>query len=465
MSSLDDMIRDSLRSEATRLREVRPLRLPPAAPRRGSHGPRARWRRPWQAPVAAVAAVVMVAAILVTLRSLRDEQPAAPAASHGITAGTVPRYFMAEKWVKDGAGKGGIGLAWAVTDAQTGKQAGYVPLPGFDPDAGEYLGSPVAAAADDRTFVAAEPVTRPGAMSKNADGQAVQGDPVLEALKWYRLRLSPGAADPLRLARLPLPSTAAFGPVTEMALSGDGTELAVAYRASARVTLRVYSVATGQVRHSWAVTVPVPASEKTGPFTAPFTRVTNLSWVGEATVAFAFASVPGARKEVREEVRTLSIDAPGASLLPASHAVWSLNVPLAAYANYGHGTSQACNSPFLSGNGRAVVCGTATYSAASRRLTTAWLAYPVAGPARPSVLARVQDSIPSADVPTLSPSATVEWVNASGTEIIGQWSHQTVTHAGTPNATWSSTDHTAVIGSGTVRLLPTGVGGDRSTAW
>lgn len=458
MSPLDETIRDSLRSEAARLLEVRPLRLPPAAASRGSHGPRARWLRPWLAPVAAVAAVLLVAAVLVTLRSLWGGQPA-PAASHGTIASTVPRYFMTERWVKDGAGEGGMGLAWVVTDAQTGKQAGYVPLPGFDPGGEAYLGEPTAAAADDRTFVAAEAITRPGATTRTADGQTVQGLPVLEALKWYLLRFSPGSANPLRLAPLPLPSSAAFGPVTDMALSGDGTELAVAYRTSSLVTLRVYSVATGRVRHSWAVTVPAPAKKNV----APFATVANLSWVGDATVGFAFTSMSHVRDDVREDVRTLSLDAPGTSLLPASRAVWSLDVPLAAYRN--SGTSQACNSPFLSGNGQVVACGTATYSAASRRLTTTWLAYPVADPARPRVLASVQASIQPVDVPTLSPTSTVEWVNASGTEIIGQWSHQIVTHAGTPNARWSSTGYTAVIRSGTVQVLPIGFQGGRNTGW
>ena len=38
MSALEDEIRDTLRSEAARLREVRPLQLPPAA---AGHEPRA----------------------------------------------------------------------------------------------------------------------------------------------------------------------------------------------------------------------------------------------------------------------------------------------------------------------------------------------------------------------------------------------------------------------------------------
>jgi len=369
---------------------------------------------------------------------------------------------MSEQWMKDG-----VGLAWVVTDAETGKQAGSVPLPSVSGADVSSLGEPIAAAADDRTFVAAEAVTHPGATVKTPGGQSAQGLPVLESVKWYLLRFSPGSADPLRLAPLPLPSSAALGPVNDMALSADGTELAVMYSTDTHVTLRVYSVATGQLRGSWASTVPGLPKGNGNPFAASFARITNLSWVGDATVGFAFTSHPDVRKDIHEEVRTLSIDADDTSLLSASRAVWSLDVPVATYANYGgwDHPDQGCNSPRLSGNGQVVVCGIATYSAASRRLTTTWLAYPVADPARPRVLASVQASIQPVDVPTLSPASTVEWVNPSGTEIIGQWSHQIVTHAGTPNATWSSTGYTAVIGSGTVHLLPTDFGDVPNTAW
>ncbi len=74
MSPLEDEIRETLRSEAGRLREVRPLRLPPSATResRGRIVSLFRWGprlRPWLAPAAAAAVVVVVAATLVTLRS------------------------------------------------------------------------------------------------------------------------------------------------------------------------------------------------------------------------------------------------------------------------------------------------------------------------------------------------------------------------------------------------------------
>jgi hypothetical protein len=62
MSTIEDEIRDTLRSEAARLREVRPLDLPAAlAPREPPAGPGAllawRWRA-WLVPAAAAAADV-----------------------------------------------------------------------------------------------------------------------------------------------------------------------------------------------------------------------------------------------------------------------------------------------------------------------------------------------------------------------------------------------------------------------
>src|SRR6185437_15861914 len=105
MSTLEDEIRDTLRSEAARLREVRPLQLPPAA---AAHEPQAvpraswaRWLRAWQGPAVAVAVVALVAGTLVILKSLRNEPGTAPVASSSPIAGpsaaadAIPRYYVA----------------------------------------------------------------------------------------------------------------------------------------------------------------------------------------------------------------------------------------------------------------------------------------------------------------------------------------------------------------------------------
>jgi hypothetical protein len=405
--------------------------------------PRARLARrllTWRGPVAAVAVVLLVAATLVALRSARNEHavPAAspsPIAGPPLPAGAIPRYYVTTAWVNDAKSKKGIAQAWVAGDAKTGKQIGYVLLPGPQSESGLGIWEPIAGAADDRTFVAAESVTRQAVVKDRfAAHRTDLGMPILESLRWYLLRIFPGSADPVRLTTLPIPSTAAYGSINAMALSGDGTELAVAYRTGKLDTLRVYSVATGQPQHAWSATGTNP--------------VTDLSWVGDSAVGFSFGYAP----QAHEEVRTLNISAAGTGLLADSHVVWSQDVPQPSHGVYHEGTPQACGTPFLTGNGQAVVCATSTYSASDKRLSAVWLAYPVAAPTR----ARVLGSVPQPkDVSSLDPPGSVQWTNASGTEVIGMWSPTVITFPGSPNETSTTTNYIGIVGGGTVRPFTT----------
>jgi len=86
-----------------------------------------------------------------------------------------------------------------------------------------------------------------------------------------------------------------------------------------------------------------------------------------------------------------------------------------------HGTRNAphaCDTPFLTGNGQAVVCGNSTYSPGDKRLSAVWLAYPLATPARPRVIGSVQEP---RGVSSFNGSISVEWANPSGTKVIGSW--------------------------------------------
>ncbi len=219
MSTIEDEIRDTLRSEAARLREVRPLDLPAAlAPREPQAGPgtlRAwRWRA-WLVPAAAGTAVVLVAAALVTLKSLGNGRTAGPAASPspvagpGLGADAVPRYYV-ELGTARSVGANGN---WAIIvgDEQAGKSIGtYLLAPGQ-----VMTNAAVSGAADDRTFV----------VSAATDGRGASLGQ--EAATWYLVRISPGASKPVHVTRLPIPSLPANAKVRETALSGDGTELAV----------------------------------------------------------------------------------------------------------------------------------------------------------------------------------------------------------------------------------------------
>jgi hypothetical protein len=426
MSALEDEIRDTLRSEAARLREMPPLRLPPAAAapesRAVPRAPWARWLRAWQGPVAAVAAVALVAGTLVILRSLRNE-PADPVASASPAAGPAPAAVAAPRYYAElGLARPAKGWAIIVGDRQAGKTIATFPLP-----KGNMLYSAAASgAADDRTFVVS------AATSQEAVGgpaRAVTAPPT-----WYLVRISADSADPVRITRLPIEFPADEG-VREIALSGDGSELAVvaastAATAGAPLALQVYSVATGRLRHSWSAGLSA-----TGGNEKP---IADLSWVGDGTVGFAVTYSP----EVRETVRTLDVSKTGTSLLADSRLVWSQYVPAAP-----HGTRNAphaCDTPFLTANGQAVVCGNSTYSPRDKRLSAVWLAYPLATPTRPRVIGSVKEP---PNVSGFNGQISVDWTNPYGTEVIGSW-NTSVAAAGQGEEV---TNYQGVIGNGQVK--------------
>jgi hypothetical protein len=460
MSTIEDEIRDTLRSEAARLREVRPLDLPAAlAPREPPARPGAllawRWRA-WLVPAAAAAAVVLVAAALVTAKSLGNGHTAGPAASPspiagpGLGADAVPRYYVELGTARSVGAKGN----WAIIvgDEQARKSIGTYLLP-----PGQLMtNAAVSGAADDRTFVVS--ASTPPAVRGTNPGKT----PVQEAATWYLVRISPGAAQPVGVTRLPIPALPANADVRETALSGDGTELAVlsvkigeSRTAGAPLTLQVYSVATGRLQHSWPAGIDETQGNRT--------PISDLSWVGDSTVGFAVTYTP----EVREEVRTLDVSTSGGSLLADSRVVWSQYVPASRLTAQEKATilalepaAHACDTPFLTGDGQAVVCGNSTYSARDRRLSAVWLAYPLATPTRPRVLGSVQEP---RDVSAFDGSIGVDWTNRSGTEIIGSW-NTTVITGPSDNPVSATTNYEGYIGNGTVKTFPYTLGG-ADVAW
>jgi hypothetical protein len=462
MSPIEDEIRDALRSEASSLREVPPLSLPAVlAPGRSRPRPRA-WRARWGAwlvPVAVAAVVVLVAAGLVAVRSLGNGS-AAPAASSGPIAGpalaadAVPRYYVYVGEAKNPATGKFSGPAVVVGDRQAGKTIAASPLPGAKALSAKalsasayglvYSGTAVSGAADDRTFVVSDAVSgiyatgqRPGSLPPN----------------WYLVRIFPGSADPVRVTTLPIqfpagervsggPSAGMVngGPYPGIALSGDGTELAVVAvpKAGSQLVLQVYSVATGQLQHSWPTGVNVTSNGNSSP-------ITGLSWVGDSTLGFTLTKVAG----VSEEVRTLDVTTASGNVLAGSRVVWSQDVPEKPPAGQLNVPGHACDTPVLTGNGQAVVCGNSTYSGPDKRLTAVWLTYPLATPTKPRVIGSFREP---ANITAFSGSITVDWTNPSGTEVIGSWESLRVTGPGA-NVTYSDD---AVIGGGVVRRFPSG---------
>ena len=437
MSSLEDEIRGALRTEAARLREARPLYLPPAAahndPRAVARASLARRLPAWRGPLAAAAAVVLIAVVLVALRALGKEQaapaaPPRPVAGPPLPAGATPWYY-----VKLGGVKGRPGWDIIVGDEQTGRTIAAYPL-----GKGNVMTSAgVSGAGDDRTFVVS------AAAGQNTLGQG--GPLALVPPTWYLVRILPGSADPVRVTRLAV-NFRAGGEVREIALSADGTELAVVSGSDKSMVLGVYSVATGQQQASWSAPLGASAGNPR--------PVSDLSWVGDGTVGFAVTDTPG----VREEVRTLDTGAAGPSLLAASRVVWSQHAPAPPHGSIPSHAPQVCSTPFLTGDGQAVVCATSSYSALDKRLLAVWLAYPLATPDGPRVIGSVAQPTDVSKFSFLS----VEWANPSGTEVIGSW-NPSVDSVSDGAKVQTVTNFTGFIGHGAVRSFGPVLGLD--VAW
>ena len=137
-------------------------------------------------------------------------------------------------------------------------------------------------------------------------------------------------------------------------------------------------MATGRLQRSWSAAGSGAARGDS--------LVTDVSWVGDGTVAFASIDTPN----VRQEVRMLDVGSAGTSLVADSHVGWSQYVAPPAGGKYGKGTPQTCDTPILTGDGQTVVCGASfLHSATTKRLSAVWLAYPLATPARPRVIGSV----------------------------------------------------------------------------
>jgi len=425
MSSLEDEIRDALRSEAGRLHEVRPLSLE-SAPRRRPARPR--WT--WLAPATAAALVVVIAIALVIVR-MEQNGPAVPAVPQPSAPTAFPRYYVA---LEQSDANTGNAKRLVVGDSVTGKT-----LATFNAPAGESFegGTPVGAA-DDRTFIVAEtlskgnPPFRPGA----DDGPRA----------WYLLRLSPGSASPVTLTTLPLQPTARNLPVTHTVLSADGRYLAVASAdaTTKRADIRVYSVSSGRLVHAWTMVTSTATS-------LMFPR--DLSWVnGDVTVAFAIAAGSSV------QVRTLSVTAPGTGILTASHVVWSQYPPAAPNSQPKPGTV-TCDqepvfpaggqAPTLTANGQAVTCSAwSSYSPGGTLAPTQLLAYPISAPAVGHVTARIPP--PVAKLTEGSQGAYTIMVRVSASEVIG---YSLVVPAGD---TGPLTIHEFTASAGKVRQLGIG---------
>jgi hypothetical protein len=308
---------------------VPPLELPAARPRRfgrrtrGARSPGVRWSTwgPWLAPWAAAAAIIALVITLVNVgppptqggpsgttgSSLAGPPgiPAGPPVSSYIRSGQIPRFYVT------------LTPPDAVVHlTENGATLGTIrpSLPG-----GTVIA--VTAAADDRTFVLAE---------QSQDRTAVA---------FYQVRLG-SSGRPGALTRLPV-SVAAGGTMTGVALSPDGTKIAIAIGFQDGLQqIRVAPVRGGPAR-DW--------TGRGGTIGTQF-ATRSLSWTADQhTLAFNWSVGQ------TSSVRLLNPDGPGGDLAGASRP--ALTLPHSA------STGQAlyqCGYLTITADGSELVCASGT---------------------------------------------------------------------------------------------------------
>jgi hypothetical protein len=253
MIPLEDKLRAAIHATAEEIpADPPPLRLgsPALSPRRRPRSrPGRRGGNPWLAPLAA--AVLVVAVVLGSLALTRSGSgtatPATPAARAGL-----PPYYVALITVTTKSGR----YETQDTDAQVRSTATGAVLATVTGPAPWGFGG-ITAAADDRTFVL-----------------TASGGQLNAPLRLFVLRINLQAHG-RRVSLQPASSIPAGEFEMQMALSPDGTSLAVASFSGPDMQLTVFNLATG-TRRLWSFTMPTG----TGGHDA-FRVLAGLSWTAD----------------------------------------------------------------------------------------------------------------------------------------------------------------------------------------
>ncbi|MGA8457469.1 MAG: hypothetical protein WB800_18850 [Streptosporangiaceae bacterium] len=344
-----DQVRAATRGAAAVITKdtVPPLRLD-ESPGGRRHRPGHRTRPAWVAPLAAAAAIIIVAGGAVTARSLLVKsaapRPSAPAApTRGASAGSyagVPPYYVAVANSSLTVVRG----TW--TGATLARITTRTPVVG------------VAGAADGRTFVLDEQ------RSVSSSGSWV-GQPT-----FYLLRLTASGAEE-SLIRLAVPAIPSGTVVSGLALSPDGSKLAVDVDSGGFPTARfmeimTYTLATGAFR-SWTTSGVTNADASYGFTGSGVDGAQSISWTADSrTLAFSVENQAGVG------VRLLDTAAGGTDLMADSRLAVTVR-------NFGDlvGSLRNAAPPYyfvscttdamISVDGSAIVCG---YSTSIRKTTT-----------------------------------------------------------------------------------------------
>ena len=352
-----DQVRAATRAAAAVITEdtVPPLRLHEAA--RG-RGPERRPRPAWVAPLAAAAAVVIVVVGSVAAgswlaRSGHGRSSGPSALKQGVPAGSytgVPAYYVAVE------NRSLAAVRATATGATLARISTRTPFAG------------VTGAADDRTFVLDA--------QRQVMGPTVRwpGQP-----RFYLLRLNASGAKE-SLTRLAMPALPKGTAVTGLALSPDGSKLAVAVDSGTNgqpglQEIGVYTLATGAFR-TW-FTNGLADSEDPGGFTGSGVDGSeSISWAADSrTLAFDW----GNRSLVG--VRLLDTTASGDNLIADSRLAVILGPPgphSVSPAKAKDHVSQCVTDSIISLDGSAIVCGYTTTMMLSRNTydtTTGFIRY------------------------------------------------------------------------------------------
>jgi hypothetical protein len=319
--------------------KVPPLRLDEAP---GSRGPARRTRPPWVAPLAAAAAVVIVAVVSVVAgswlaRSGNGQSSNPGALKQGASAGSytgVPAYYVAV------ANPSLAVVRATATGATLARITTRTPFVG------------VTGAADDRTFVLDA--------QRQVMGPTVQWP---EQPTFYLLRLSASGAEE-SFTRLAIPALPKGTAVTGLALSPDGSKLAVdvdsdSWPQARLMEIMTYTLATGAFR-SWTTSGVTNADAPFGFTGSGVDGAQSISWTADSrTLAF------GVENTSYIGVRLLDTAASGTDLMADSR----LAVVERNFRDPGRSLRNAAppyyfvsciTDAMISMDGSAIVCGYST---------------------------------------------------------------------------------------------------------
>jgi len=349
MTQTEDLVRSTTRALAGTVRAARPLPPLPEAPRLNEVNPRHRNRPAWVAPLAAAAAVILLVGGGVAARSLLAKSGTPPPSASGVPArgapaGSytgVPPYYVAVA----NSSLAVVRATW--TGATRDRITTRTPVVG------------VAGAADSRTFVLDE--------QRPVVGGSVTwvGQPT-----FYLLRLTATGTEK-SLTRLPVPAIPKGTVVSGLALSPDGSKLAVdvdsaSWPQARLMEIMTYTLATGAF-HSWTASGVTNAGAPYGFTGSGVDGAQSISWAADSrTLAFGVTN----RSEV--SVRLLDTAAGGTDLMADSRlAVIERN-----FVDLGRSLRNAAppdyfasctTNAMISMDGSAIVCG---YSTTIRKTTT-----------------------------------------------------------------------------------------------